>query len=324
MGLPVAMALAATGDGDVVAFDPSVERRLAVPGAGAGAGAEADARRIQLAEGVRETCAGADLLVTVLPGPGEFEGCARDILDALPTGALWIDLTSNDPRVLAATDLLTRAAGVELVSAPMAGGPADADARTLRLTVSGETRAVERARPLLEVLCGAGAGRNGNGNGNGNGNITVAGERIGDACTVKLLANLLWFGQVAAATEAMLLGASLGLEPRQLHSLLAQGPGSSTMLTRDFAAVLEGDYRPVIGIERVVEELDTLTSLAAGIGVPFELSSTVARLHREALKHFGAVDGELLAARLLEERAGRMLRDWQPGTGVTLAETEMP
>jgi 3-hydroxyisobutyrate dehydrogenase len=42
--------------------------------------------------------------------------------------------------------------------------------------------------------------------------------------------------------------------------------------------------------------------------VPFELSSTVARLHREALERFGAIDGELLAARLLEERAGRTLR----------------
>jgi 3-hydroxyisobutyrate dehydrogenase len=34
----------------------------------------------------------------------------------------------------------------------------------------------------------------------------------------------------------------------------------------------------------------------------------VARLHREALERFGAVPGELLAAKLLEERAGRTLR----------------
>jgi hypothetical protein len=57
-----------------------------------------------------------------------------------------------------------------------------------------------------------------------------------------------------------------------------------------------------------VEELDTLASLAREQGVPFELSSLVARLHGEALERFGAVDGELLAARLLEERAGRELR----------------
>jgi 3-hydroxyisobutyrate dehydrogenase len=31
-------------------------------------------------------------------------------------------------------------------------------------------------------------------------------------------------------------------------------------------------------------------------------------LHREALERFGAIDGELLAARLLEERAGTTLR----------------
>jgi 3-hydroxyisobutyrate dehydrogenase-like beta-hydroxyacid dehydrogenase len=311
MGLPVAVALAAApGVGAVVGVDPRVERRAALKRAGAGAGV------ILVGGGVREACAGAEVLVTVLPGPGEFEGCVGGILDALDAGALWVDLTSNDPRVLAATEPLARAAGVELVSAPMAGGPAEAESRRLRLTVSGDGRAVERARPLLAALCAGGT------DDAGGGGIAVVGERIGDACTVKLLGNLLWFGQVAAATEAMLLGASLGLEPGLLHRLLTDGPGSSTMLARDYAAVLEGDYLPAFGLDRVVEELDTLTSLAADSGVPFELSGVVTRLHREALDRFGAVDGELLAARLLEERAGRPLRGPDPRLEASPAETE--
>jgi 3-hydroxyisobutyrate dehydrogenase len=67
-------------------------------------------------------------------------------------------------------------------------------------------------------------------------------------------------------------------------------------------------YLESFGIDRVVEELETLVSLAEDAGVPFELSTLVTRLHREALERFGAVDGELLAAKLLEERAGHTLR----------------
>jgi 3-hydroxyisobutyrate dehydrogenase-like beta-hydroxyacid dehydrogenase len=204
----------------------------------------------------------------------------------------------------------------------MTGGPAAAEEAALAFTVSGDAAAIARARPLLEALGALGAG-----NGvaetdaaTGVERITVAGARIGDACTVKLLANLLWFGQVAAVTEAMLLGTSLGLEPVRLHRMLADGPGASTMLSRDYPAVLRGDWMPAFGLDRVVEELETLTSLAADSGVPFELSEQVAQLHRQALERFGPADGELLAARLLEERAGIPLRD--PRIEVNPAETE--
>jgi 3-hydroxyisobutyrate dehydrogenase len=73
--------------------------------------------------------------------------------------------------------------------------------------------------------------------------------------------------------------------------------------------LLTGDYLENFGIDRCVEELETLVRLADTRGVPFELSSLVARQHRDALERFGAVDGELLAAKLLEERAGMGLSD---------------
>ncbi|MCS5723703.1 NAD(P)-dependent oxidoreductase [Herbiconiux sp. CPCC 203407] len=310
MGLPIARALAERST--VVAFDPRGERRRALVRAVDDTG---DSARLELADGVPEASEGADALVTVLPGPGEFEASADDVIGALPAGALWVDLTSNDPRVLAATEGRARSAGIALVSAPMTGGPAAAETATLGFTVSGDPAAIDRAHPLLEALCGGVGGGVG-----GVGRITVAGDRIGDACTVKLLANLLWFGQVAAVTEAMLLGASLGLEPARLHRMLADGPGASTMLSRDYPAVLRGDWMPAFGLDRVVEELDTLSSLAAETGVPFELSEQVAELHRQALERFGPADGELLVARLLEERAGTPLRE--PRIEVNPAETE--
>ena len=68
--------------------------------------------------------------------------------------------------------------------------------------------------------------------------------------------------------------------------------------------LLAGDYLETFGIDRCVEELETLVRLAELHVVPFELSTNVARLYREALERFGAIDGELLAAKLLEERAG--------------------
>ncbi|ABS04887.1 hypothetical protein [Kineococcus radiotolerans] len=64
-----------------------------------------------------------------------------------------------------------------------------------------------------------------------------------------------------------------------------------------------------------MEELEVLDGLAAEHGTPFGLAREVTRLHREALARFGPVDGELLAAALLEERSGRPLSEVRPRPG---------
>lgn len=174
----------------------------------------------------------------------------------------------------------------------MGGGVSAARDGSLQFFVGGTNRAVDRARPVLEAL----------------GSVDHVGEGIGDGYLTKLLANLLWFGQAVAVTEALLLGQSLGLSPAMLRDQLAATAGGSVFIDEYLDRLLAGDYLETFGIDRCVEELETLVSLARGANVPFELSSTIARLHRDALERFGAIDGELLAARLLEELAGTVLR----------------
>jgi 3-hydroxyisobutyrate dehydrogenase len=173
----------------------------------------------------------------------------------------------------------------------MAGGVTAAQNGTVRFYAGGATPAVDRARPILDTL----------------GQLDHVGQKIEDGYVAKLLANLLWFGQAVTVTEALLLGQSLGLPPTVLRAQLASSAGGSVFIDEYLDRLLGGDYLEDFGIDRCVEELETLVSLAQGADVPFELSATVTRLHREALERFGPVDGELLAAKLLEERAGATL-----------------
>lgn len=181
------------------------------------------------------------------------------------------------------------------MAAALAGGVAAADGRTLGFFVGGTDAAVARARPVLAALGDPAR-------------FEHVGQSVADGSAAKLLANLLWFGQAVAVTEALLLGQSLGLEPETLRGVLARSAGGSVFLDDYAGSLLSGDYLETFGIDRVVEELDTLSSLAAAASSPFELSTLVARLHREALERFGPVEGELLAAKLLEAQAGRTLR----------------
>jgi 3-hydroxyisobutyrate dehydrogenase len=280
MGLPIARNLVDAGF-DVTVFD-LVSERSTLSGA-------------PVAESGAALAAASDILVTVLPGIAEIESAmigGGGLVDVLPAGALWLDLTSNDPRVAGRIAEKANSRGILSLGAPMAGGVAAAETRSIRFFAGGSDAALDSARPILEAV----------------GTIDLVGSEVGDGYLAKLLANLLWFGQVVAVTEALLLGQSLGLSPSMLRSRFASSAGGSVFIDEYLDRLLAGDYLETFGIDRCVEELEALVSLAQEAEVPFELSSTVARLHREALERFGAIDGELLAARLLEERAGTELR----------------
>lgn len=281
MGAPIAASLATAHD--VQVFDEIASRTDAAAGAGARAASSA-----------AELAATCDVLVTVLPGARETDGVVTGVVDSLPAGACWLDLGTGDPRVTTRLAAALGDRGVATVAAPMGGGPASARARDLHFTVAGAAAAVERLRPVLAMLAA-------------DDGIEHIGEDPAHAQTVKLLSNLLWFGQVVAVTEAMLLGGALGMEPHALRALLAERAGGSVLLERDYEAVLRGDWMPSFGIDRVVDQLATARSIAQEHAVPFALSALVERTHREALAAFGPIGGELLAARLLEEQAGRRL-----------------
>lgn len=289
MGLPIALRLRETGH-EVVAFDVSIDRMTALADAG-----------LTLMPSAVELVRAAELLVTVLPGPGELDQAMdgpSGLLSALPAGAAWVDLTSNDPEVARRLAEAAAARCVAAVFSPMGGGPTAAADGTLKFFVGGATPDVARVSGILGDLGGVGA-------------LDHIGEDPGAGCAAKLIANLLWFGQVVAVTEALLLGASLGIPPRRLKATLETSSGSSVFIEEYLDRLLEGDYLETFGIDRCVEELETLVRLADQAGVPFELSRSVTDAHRAALARFGAIDGELLAAKLLELRAHQKLSTFE-------------
>ncbi|GLY85838.1 NAD(P)-dependent oxidoreductase [Actinoallomurus iriomotensis] len=212
----------------------------------------------------------------------------------LRPGAVWIDMTSNDPAATTPVRERVLARGADVLEAPVGGGVEAARTGTLRIFAGGEEAVFARCRPILEILADPAQ------------IVRVGGHGAGH--TAKLLVNLLWFGQAVATAEALLLGASAGLDLGTLRRVLAGSAAGSEFIRRDLTALFAGDYLTSFGLDRCLEELTAVTGLARAHGVPFALSDLVEDTYRRALDRFGPVDGELLAVALLEERAGRRLR----------------
>jgi len=241
-----------------------------------------------------ELAAEADVLITMLPGPQEVVTAMGDALAVLPAGAVWIDMTSNDPAVVGPVRDRALARGVDVLEAPAGGGPPAAGAGTLQLFAGGDPEVFERCRPILEIL------------GDPARIVRVGGHDAG--YTAKLLVNLLWFGQAVATAEALLLGGRAGIDLGTLRTVLGDSAASSDFIRRDLDALYAGDYLETFGLDRCSEELAAVTALAHELDVPFALSDLVHHTYRRALARYGPVDGELLAVALLEEETGLRLR----------------
>lgn len=285
MGSPILERLARNAPtGPVAAFDSDPSRRAVVERAGA-----------SWMGSLAEVARASEVFITVLPGPDETDAVLREALPVLPRGALWLDLTSGDPVRMAELIADAVTGDIDVVAAPMGGSVADAAEGTLTFYVGGEPGAVDRAQPILRGLSAEGG-------------VRICGPDPGDGQLVKLLANALWFANAVAASEALLIGQAHGLAPRRLHALLAGSAGSSTALVRHLPRLFDDDYLTTFGIDRVVEELDTVGVLARSGGLPSPILDASAEVHREALARFGPVLGELLGVRLMEELAGQELR----------------
>jgi 3-hydroxyisobutyrate dehydrogenase len=279
MGLPVCANLVLAGHG-VLVYDLRPE--LAEVARDKGAVWVAD---------VRELASQVDVLLTVLPGPGELRDAMTLAAPGLRSGCAWIDLTTATPATVADFRDELGVRGVDCLEATMGSGAGEETAGSLLLFVGGSALAVERHRALLEVL----------------GTINHVGQ-AGAGYVVKLIVNLLWFGQAVASAEAMLLARRAGLDLEVLRDTLVASAASSRFISRDLDAVLDGDYLAGFGLDRCCEELDEIAEIADGLGVPFELSSQVRETYARALERFGAVDGQLLPVAMLEQESGIDLR----------------
>jgi 3-hydroxyisobutyrate dehydrogenase-like beta-hydroxyacid dehydrogenase len=286
MGLPICARFVEHGFEVVCTDVDGVRREL---------GARAGATTV---DEVPDTAAGVDVVVTVLPGPVEVMAVAEAVTAAMASGAIWLDLSTASPAAARITAAAAQRHAVAVVDAPLGGGPPAAAEGRLLSFVGAAAVDLERIRPVLEIVADR---------------IVHIGP-TGSGYAVKLLANALWFGQAVAAAEALTIATRAGLDAELVRAALSHSAASSRFLTDDARALLDGDEMPWFALDRCTEQLRSLVTFADELAVPTDVLDAVREVHAAALEHYGDVDGELLGARFVAERAGVGFGPVPPGT----------
>src|SRR5262249_59073252 len=112
----------------------------------------------------------SDVIFTSLPGPPEVEAVAlgdQGLLEGMRPDTTYFDLSTNAPSLVRRINAAFSARAINMLDAPVSGGPAGARSRRLALWVGGAEAVFDRPKALLDALGGQGryVGANGAGSG---------------------------------------------------------------------------------------------------------------------------------------------------------------
>jgi 3-hydroxyisobutyrate dehydrogenase len=183
-----------------------------------------------------------DLVVTMLPGPPEVAETylgPGGLLERVRPGLAMIDMTTSSPRLAADIAARAAAAGLDVLDAPVSGGPAAAGQGSLSIMAGGAPDALERVRPVLACL-----GRP----------ITHQGPP-GSGQLTKAINQILVAATSVAVGNAYSLGTEAGLDPRSLLSSLRAGAAGSPLLDFLWERLEAGDLTPGFKLEQLAKDI---------------------------------------------------------------------
>jgi len=186
--------------------------------------AKAEANGCEPAESAAEAVTGADAVVTMLPaGHHVREVYEQHVIGKAPGKAILIDCSTIDVATAREEAARARAAGYEMVDAPVSGGIAAAEAGSLTFMVGGSSDGFALAQPYLAQM--------------GKAVIHAGGAGAGQAA--KICNNMLLGASMAATAETFVLAQKLGLDPKIFFDIASKASGQCWSMT---------SYCPVPGV----------------------------------------------------------------------------
>ena len=180
----------------------------------------------------------SDVIFTMVTGTSDVQQVVlggdepgTGVVDGARPGSLVIDMSTIDPTATRAMAKVLAARGVDMLDAPVSGGPQGAADASLTIMVGGPVPAFERARPLFALL----------------GTTVTHLGASGAGHTTKACHQLALLVTAQGAAEALTLAGRCGLDVEQVRKVLMGGVASSRVLdlfgtrmaSRDFSAGIE-------------------------------------------------------------------------------------
>jgi 3-hydroxyisobutyrate dehydrogenase len=239
-------------------------------------------------------------VVTMLPNGAIVRKAILDggIADALPDGAVVIDMSSAEPSATLslAPDLAER--GVALVDAPVSGALPRAIDATLTIMLGGDDEAaIEKATPIIDTMSA---------------NIFRTGP-LGSGHAMKALNNYVGGAAFVATCEALVVGTKFGLDPAVMIEIMnvSTGRNFTTMMAAP-NEILTRRFGSGFSLALFTKDIGIAAGLAEDVDVDAPMSKLAHGRMKAALDELDDTTVDHTAA----------LQIWEQAAGVTVEPHE--
>jgi 3-hydroxyisobutyrate dehydrogenase-like beta-hydroxyacid dehydrogenase len=211
-----------------------------------------------------ETVKDAEAVITMLADDHAVESAvlhSGGVLDHLPRGAVHISMSTISVALSQKLAAEHGKRGQQYIAAPVFGRPEAAEAGKLFVVAAGDKSAVERCKPLLEVL-----GQR----------VFVIGDKPEMANVVKLSGNFLIASVIESLGEAIALTRKYGIDPHAYVEFLTNSLFAAPVYKTYGGIIAEEKYRPA-GFKLRLGLKDVRLALAAAeaVDAPLPFASVV-------------------------------------------------
>ncbi len=201
--------------------------------------------------------AASDVVFTMVTASSDFEQVAlgaNGIIHGAKAGLVLVDMETISPAVARTVAQQLAAKGIEMLDAPVSGGPTGAEQATLSIMVGGKPDVFERIKPLFACM-----GKT----------ITRVGD-IGAGQVTKACNQLALLVATQGVAECLHLAARLGADPGKVREVLMGGVAASRVMELFGKRMVERNFENGIDTRLYHKDLGIILGLAheAGLAAP--------------------------------------------------------
>ena len=250
----------------------------------------------QVTKSAAELAESVDIVLTCLPTSEDLRSLLfgdQQVASVLKAGTMLIDMTTGDPGIT--RDLAAKLAldGIDLIDAPVSGGPKGATAGTIAIIVGGSAAQFSRALPVLSsISC----------------NVMHAGD-VGAGHAVKAGNNLLNLVCRLATFEVVSLLVKAGVTPENAVSIIQKSSG------RNYATeitlpdnILSGTLHQGFTMGLMHKDSSVALQMADDLNVPLPISTTAFANLKQAMNEHGQESDMSAVALTYENDSGARIR----------------
>ena len=185
---------------EVSCYDPDVEIQSRMRSLGA-----------DVANSAGSLVAGQEIIILSLPKAEVVEAVMAKASPHIEAGAIVLDTSTSTPATSQAMAMLGETLGFDFIDGPVSGGPAAANAGTMTMLLAGQQGAIDRLRPVTDILTSKA--------------VVVGASGAGHAA--KIANNMLCAANLVLVAEAVRMCEAAGVQAEGLLEGINAGSGRS-------------------------------------------------------------------------------------------------